>query len=619
LKGTSYNFINSGAVTVALGGNSTIVKSGTGTVVLAGNNTQNGAITINGGALQLGNGGTTGSLATSSAITDSATLAFDRSDTLTQGTNFAATISGSGGIVQMGTGTTILSGSNGFTGATAITGGTLQLGNGGTTGSLSTGSAIYDNATLAFNRSNTVTQGVDFAATLSGVGNVVQAGAGTLILSGSNSHSGGTTVSSGSLQIGNASALGTGGVTVNGGALDLHGNSVSVSALSGAGGKVTNTVAGTVTFTANTSGTSSYAGSIAGVAGVVALSKSGAGTLTLSGSNSYSGGTTVSDGTLQIGNANALGTGGLTISGGALDLNGNNVSVPAFSGAGGTVTNTVAGTATFTANISGASSYAGSIADGAGVVALTKSGAGTLALTGNNSHSGGTTLSSGSLQIGNANALGTGGLTVNGGTLDLYGNSVSVTGFSGAGGTVTNTVPGSSTLITSVSGSSAYTGNITDGAGSVIVDKQNTGELILSGSIQMTGLTAEAGSVQLTQSGSIGTVALYSGATVSMAAHSGSTYNVLNVSSLSMSGFTVSPSTAPKASAFNADSLGSPAGAGMLIAAGQSQNSGVAANTQSAAEPASPEAVPEPGTLGMLLTGAFALLGFRRKAKSGVR
>jgi len=644
LNGISYNFINSGVVTAALGGNSTIVKSGTGTVVLAGNNTQNGAITINGGTLQLGNGGTTGSLQSSSAITDSATLAFDRSDTLTQGANFAATISGSGGIVQMGTGRTILSGSNSYSGGSTVSSGTLQLANahalgaggltvnggaldlhgnsvsvpafsgaaGTVTNTLSGTATVTANISGAFSYAGSIADGAGIVA-------LNKSGAGTLTLSGSNSYSGGTTVSSGSLQIGNANALGTGGVTVNGGALDLHGNSVSVSALSGAGGKVTNTVAGTVTFTANTSGTSSYAGSIAGGAGVVALSKSGAGTLTLSGSNSYSGGTTVSDGTLQIGNANALGTGGLTISGGALDLNGNNVSVPAFSGAGGTVTNTVAGTATFTANISGASSYAGSIADGAGVVALTKSGAGTLALTGNNSHSGGTTLSSGSLQIGNANALGTGGLTVNGGTLDLYGNSVSVTGFSGAGGTVTNTVPGSSTLITSVSGSSAYTGNITDGAGSVIVDKQNTGELILSGSIQMTGLTAEAGSVQLTQSGSIGTVALYSGATVSMAAHSGSTYNVLNVSSLSMSGFTVSPSTVPKASAFNVDSLGSPAGAGMLTAAGQSQNSGAAANTQSAAEPASPEAVPEPGTLGMLLTGAFALLGFRRKAKSGVR
>jgi len=347
------------------------------------------------------------------------------------------------------------------------------------------------------------------------------------------------------------------------------------------------------------------------------LTKAGAGMLTLTGSNSYSGGTRLSNGTLKLGNANALGTGGLTVNAGTLDLYGNSVSIPAFSGAGGTVTNTVAGTATLTANISGTSSYAGVIAGGAGFVALSKSGAGTLMLSGSNSHSGGTTVSNGTLQIGSANALGTGGLTVNGGTLDLYGNSVSVTGFSGAGGAITNTVPGSSTLITNVSGSSTYAGNITDGAGSVIVDKQNAGELILSGSIQMTGLTAEAGSVQLTQSGSIGTVALYSGATVSMAAHSGSTYNVLNISSLSMSGFTVSPSTAARTSALNADSLGSPAGAGMLTAAGQSQNS-AATSPQTAIEPASPEAVPEPGVFGLLTVAAMGLIGRRSRKQRSV-
>ena len=134
------------------------------------------------------------------------------------------------------------------------------------------------------NRSNTITQGTDFAATISGSGSLIQTGAGTTLLSGSNSYSGGSTVSSGTLQVGNANALGTGGLIVNGGILDLNGNNVSVPAFSGAGGAITNTLSGTSTLTATiASGTSTYAGNIADGTGGVALTKAGAGKLLLTG------------------------------------------------------------------------------------------------------------------------------------------------------------------------------------------------------------------------------------------------------------------------------------------------------------------------------------------------
>ena len=68
------------------------------------------------------------------------------------------------------------------------------------------------------------------------------------------------------------------------------------------------------------------------------LTKSGAGLMLLTGSNTYTGGTTVAAGILQVGSATALGTGSLTINGGTLDINGNALGVGGLSGAAGTIT-----------------------------------------------------------------------------------------------------------------------------------------------------------------------------------------------------------------------------------------------------------------------------------------
>src|SRR6202022_4892552 len=107
------------------------VKLGTGTVILTGTNAYTGATGIAAGStLQLGNGGTTGSVA--SAITDNGALVVDRSNTVT----LPGVISGTGSLQQIGTGSTILAGDNTQTAGTTITTGTLQLGNGGTTGSV---------------------------------------------------------------------------------------------------------------------------------------------------------------------------------------------------------------------------------------------------------------------------------------------------------------------------------------------------------------------------------------------------------------------------------------------------------------------------------------------------
>jgi autotransporter-associated beta strand protein len=112
----------------AAGKSGKVIKQGAGTLVLTGANSYTGPTTINEGALQLGNGGTVGKLATTGAITNHATLVFNRSNALTQGTDFSAgAICGSGGVLQAGGGTTTLNAANTFSGAVTVTNGVLRL------------------------------------------------------------------------------------------------------------------------------------------------------------------------------------------------------------------------------------------------------------------------------------------------------------------------------------------------------------------------------------------------------------------------------------------------------------------------------------------------------------
>ena len=119
------------------------------------------------------------------AVTDSAALIFNETDSNT----VANVISGSGTLTQAGSGTTILTGANTYTGTTTIGAGTLQIGNGGTAGPLGTGN-VTDSGALIFNEtdSNTVVN------LISGSGTLTQAGTGTTILTGANTYTGTTTI-----------------------------------------------------------------------------------------------------------------------------------------------------------------------------------------------------------------------------------------------------------------------------------------------------------------------------------------------------------------------------------------------------------------------------------------
>src|SRR5258708_702682 len=264
-----------------------------GTLLLSGSNSYTDGTTINGGMLQLGKGGTSGSI--SGSVADNGTFAIDRSDTYAFGGN----ISGSGGFLQIRTGTTILTATDSV--ATTISAGALQLGNGG---SPATGDALTINAGAVdlhghhqslgdlSGTGGTLTLGggvltlgtadsTSCAGAITGPGLVVKAGTGTLTLAGANAYTGGTVVEDGTLQLGDG----------------------------GTSGSLTGAVLDDGVLAVDRSDVVTIANSIVSSG---AFAQIGTGTTILGGANSYSGGTTISAGTLELGNASAAGTGAIT-------------------------------------------------------------------------------------------------------------------------------------------------------------------------------------------------------------------------------------------------------------------------------------------------------------------
>jgi autotransporter-associated beta strand protein len=146
-------------------------------------------------------------------------------------------------------------------------------------------------------------------------GGLTTAGAGTLVLSGANNYSGDTTIGNGAVIVGNAAAIpsgaGKGNLSVSS-ILDLNGQSIVVNGLSGSG-LISNGVAGPITFTVGGNDASGlFSGTIIDGAGSLSLIKVGTNKLVLAAANTFSGSTTISNGTLVVSNA-ALASASVTV------------------------------------------------------------------------------------------------------------------------------------------------------------------------------------------------------------------------------------------------------------------------------------------------------------------
>jgi fibronectin-binding autotransporter adhesin len=276
-----------------------------------------------GGSLSLGGAASVEDLAGNHSISAPITLAANASFDVAGSSNsltLSGAITGSFNLTaggNHGTGTIILANTSNTYSGTTVTAGILQVGNGSSNGSLGSGSVTIGSAgTLTFDNPSAynLTDNVTASASTSVLN---QNGAGELELSGTN-NLGTVNIASGSaIQVTSAGGLTStsGNLTMSGTALlDLDGNAASVGALSGTGtiDSVTNTGASTLT-TGSDNNSTSFSGVIQNTNGSVALVKTGNGTLTLSGNNTFSGGTTINGGAITPANNNAFGNSSGTI------------------------------------------------------------------------------------------------------------------------------------------------------------------------------------------------------------------------------------------------------------------------------------------------------------------
>jgi autotransporter-associated beta strand protein len=402
-----------------LSGGGSLTKTGSGTLVLTGSNTYSGGTTLSAGMLQIGSGGSTGSIAGN--VANNAALVFNRSDSLT----FSGNITSTGSLTQAGSGTLVLTGTNSYSGGTTINAGTLQVGNGATAGTIA--GNVTNNAALVFNRSDAVT----FSGNIAGAGNLTQAGSGSLTLGGSNSYTGLTKVAAGTLILGNSNALSGSTLDYNNYGGTLSFGTLTTATLGSIQGNqnlaLTNTSSQNVALTVGgNGGSTAYSGSLTGGG---SLNKIGFGILTLTGTNAYNGGTTITNGTLQIGN------GGTT----------------------GSITGDVTNNAAATFNRSNTLTFAGNIT---GTGSLTQAGTGTLILTGANAYSGGTTIAAGTLQLGDG--------ATNGSLTGAIVNNASFVVNNVGDQTYSNDISGTGRVIIGSTGVQTFTGNLTYQGGTTV-------------------------------------------------------------------------------------------------------------------------------------------------------
>jgi autotransporter-associated beta strand protein len=528
--------VGSGAtnsVASTLAGTTGLTKGDTGTLALGASNSYTGTTAVNAGTLTVADGNALGSAGDGTTVAAGAQLRLVATNSgFTVGSE-ALTISGqgvtTGGALRNAAGNNTWQGnitlaSNATIGAAGGTSLTLDVAAGNAI-SASGYSLTFDGA-----GTNRVLDSINL-----GAGAVTKIGTGRTILAASNSYSGGTTLSAGTLTISNAHALGSGNLTVNGGTLDLAGNNVTAANLGGTGGTIS---LGAGTLTAAMSSAAEYSGAITGSGGLV---KTGASFLTLNGNNTYSGGTVVDGGTLYVTGSGTLGdaAGTITISNAVVDLRNQQTRT-------GTITMIGQDARLLSGDVNNPGSVVnngGALQFGGGLISASISGTGGLNVTGggslnaSNSYTGETTISgttgwygANTLFVDNAHALGaaSGNLTMSGGILSLQNNTVTRSGnLTISGGTVqagTFSKSGSAYDIQGgninvvLAGTAGVTKSGTNGAGFNAANTYTGATTVEAGTLVVNGSINSATTVQsgatLGGSGTVASATIQSGGTI---------------------------------------------------------------------------------------------------------
>ena len=498
-------------VTQGVTGPGELTKAGPGTLALAADGSYQGGTQLQDGTLLLGSAGALGSgaltaaagtaLGTTSgapalAVANGVTLNGDLALVNGSDLRLDGDVTGAGGLIKAGVGDVTLAGNNDYSGDTRLLTGTLNVASnsalgggtliaaGGTSLDALTGVTLQNNVQVDAGQLTVPgTADLTLAGDISGLGGLTKEGTATLTLAGANSYGGGTTLSAGTLQVGNDTALGTGDITARDGAALSASTAVTLSNNVLLDGSVTVDGNNDITLTGLVADASGSTG---------ALVKSGGSVLTLAGANAYTGGTTLSAGSIVVGDSGSLGSGALTVAGnGALSASAPGIALANGVDLQGALTVNGAQPITLSGDINGAGS-------------LVKDGTGTLTLTGSNGYTGGTTLTGGAL-VGNTDslvgAIGTAaGTTV---TFSQPGAGTYAGSLSGGGAVViaggditfsgTNNYTGGTTLTsgTLTGNAGSLTGNIVDN-GTVVFDQNGTdgtyaGNITGSGSLVKTG------------------------------------------------------------------------------------------------------------------------------------
>jgi autotransporter-associated beta strand protein len=427
--------------------------------------------------------------------------------TISNANNYIYTggIGGNLNLVKDGAGTQAI-GNSSYAGSTLISNGTLQLGTNGLFGTLGLG-PVTNNGVLAFDRADTYI----VANAITGPGPLVQMGSGTTLLMGPNTFTGGLLITNGEAGALVDSGWGAVGnlITVSGGALAVNGTTIQTMGLHplNAG-----------SFTGAVDVFSPYGAFViaTNITGGGSLTKLGKGYLILTGTNVYTGGTTVSNGTLRLlaggGNNLLAANGTITLAGGTLDLAGSSQTTATLAFQGGLVQNgsiTVA-----TSNLITAAGVAGVDLNLQGSAPLVKTGSGYLALLGHNTLNGPLVLSNGTLAIvsdANIGGSGSSAITFAGGLLGIIGNAETdlgnhVVNYSTFNGGFDIATPGAVFNLTNVLGGSS--GLIKAGAGILALSAANTYSgptLVTAGTLQVDngGTTGTLGTGNVSNNGNL--------------------------------------------------------------------------------------------------------------------